>query len=81
MNPAWVRSVRDQCQAARVAFLFKQWGEYTPVREPIGEALISIVTTGATGAPVSTMRRTGKKAAGRELDGREWSEFPTPKAA
>lgn len=26
MNPDWVRSIRDQCQAANVAFHFKQWG-------------------------------------------------------
>ena len=26
MDPAWVRSIRDQCDAARVAFFFKQWG-------------------------------------------------------
>lgn len=26
MNPAWVRSIRDQCHSARVAFHFKQWG-------------------------------------------------------
>jgi protein gp37 len=26
MDPAWVRSVRDQCAAAGVAFFFKQWG-------------------------------------------------------
>lgn len=28
MHPAWVRSLRDQCQAAGVPFLFKQWGEW-----------------------------------------------------
>lgn len=28
MHPAWVRSLRDQCQAARTAFFFKQWGEW-----------------------------------------------------
>jgi protein gp37 len=28
MHPAWVRSLRDQCQASGVAFLFKQWGEW-----------------------------------------------------
>jgi protein gp37 len=28
MNPAWVRSIRDQCAAAGTAFFFKQWGEY-----------------------------------------------------
>jgi len=26
MNADWVRSIRDQCQAAGVAFHFKQWG-------------------------------------------------------
>lgn len=26
MHPDWARSVRDQCQAAGVAFFFKQWG-------------------------------------------------------
>lgn len=31
MHPGWVRSLRDQCVAAGVAFFFKQWGEYLPV--------------------------------------------------
>src|SRR6185503_1713820 len=26
MDPAWVRSIRDQCEAAKVPFFFKQWG-------------------------------------------------------
>ena len=26
MDPRWVRSIRDQCQSAQVAFHFKQWG-------------------------------------------------------
>lgn len=30
MEPAWVRSLRDQCNAAGVAFFFKQWGGRTP---------------------------------------------------
>lgn len=30
MHPAWVRSLRDQCTAAGVAFFFKQWGGRTP---------------------------------------------------
>jgi protein gp37 len=29
MHPDWVRSIRDQCQAAEVAFHFKQRGEWT----------------------------------------------------
>ena len=28
MQPAWARSIRDQCAAAGVAFYFKQWGVY-----------------------------------------------------
>jgi protein gp37 len=31
-HPDWFRSIRDQCAAAGVPFLFKQWGEWTPVR-------------------------------------------------
>jgi len=27
-HPEWVRSVRDQCIAAKVPFFFKQWGEW-----------------------------------------------------
>jgi protein gp37 len=30
MHPDWVRSLRDQCAAAGVAFHFKQWGEFAP---------------------------------------------------
>jgi len=30
MHPDWVRDLRDQCAAAAVPFLFKQWGEWTP---------------------------------------------------
>lgn len=29
-HPDWVRSLRDQCSAASVPFLFKQWGEWLP---------------------------------------------------
>jgi protein gp37 len=47
----WVREVRDQCQAQKVAFFFKQWGGIRP------------------------------KSGGRELDGREWSEFPQAQSA
>lgn len=30
MHSDWVRSLRDQCAAAGVPFLFKQWGEWAP---------------------------------------------------
>jgi protein gp37 len=31
MHPDWVRDIRDRCEAAGVAFFFKQWGQYAPV--------------------------------------------------
>ncbi|WP_164964270.1 phage Gp37/Gp68 family protein [Rubrivivax sp. JA1026] len=34
MSPQWARDLRDQCAAAGVPFLFKQWGEFT-AGEPI----------------------------------------------
>lgn len=30
MHPAWVRSIRDQCQDADVLFFFKSWGNWCP---------------------------------------------------
>jgi len=30
MHPDWAHSLRDQCAAAGVPFLFKQWGEWLP---------------------------------------------------
>ncbi len=33
MHPDWVRTIRDQCQAAGVPFFFKQWGEWRPEKE------------------------------------------------
>jgi protein gp37 len=30
MERAWVRSIREQCKAAQVAFFFKQWGGLRP---------------------------------------------------
>jgi protein gp37 len=29
-HPDWIRSLRDQCAGAGVAFFFKQWGEWAP---------------------------------------------------
>lgn len=31
MHPAWARSLREQCAAAGVPFLFKQWGAWAPL--------------------------------------------------
>ncbi|WP_137803430.1 phage Gp37/Gp68 family protein [Caulobacter sp. 3R27C2-B] len=33
MHPDWVRQIRDDCAAAGVPFLFKQWGNWMPVSQ------------------------------------------------
>jgi protein gp37 len=71
MHPDWARALRDQCQAAGVAFFMKQWGEYGPV-EPDHRPLITRVG----GEDVIGLAHIGKKRAGRILDGRTWDQFP-----
>lgn len=36
-HPDWFRSLRDQCNAAGVAFHFKQWGEFNADGERVGK--------------------------------------------
>jgi protein gp37 len=67
-NPAWARSLRDQCAAAGVAYFDKQHGEYVPVTD--GMKTDHVFPTG------DVVRRVGKSRADRLLDGREHSEFP-----
>lgn len=76
MHPDWVRSIRDQCVAAEVPFFFKQWGEWAQIHE------LRCNEPGIKGKlwynfdPDTSVCRIGKKAAGRELDGRTWDEMP-----
>ena len=70
MHPDWARSIRDQCQAFDVPFLFKQWGEWMPDAKGIYRNVQSLFY----GEEV--MHRVGKKTAGRLLDGVEWSQYP-----
>jgi len=37
MNPDWARKVRDDCKAAGVAFWFKQWGQFAPDYDWLGD--------------------------------------------
>ncbi len=37
MHIEWARSLRDQCAAAGVPYLFKQWGEHNDCGEPVGK--------------------------------------------
>lgn len=75
MHPAWIRALRDQCSEAGVPFHFKQWGEFSASIPPAGlKTSDPLVTDGAGGW--TAMRRVGKKAAGRLLDGLEHNGFP-----
>jgi len=72
MHPDWARSLRNQCAAAGVPFLFKQWGEWAPYDRGAvaSEALV------APRALDEPLQRFGKKASGRLLDGVEHNGFP-----
>jgi protein gp37 len=88
MHPDWAQSLRDQCAAAKVPFLFKQWGEHLPADADECDAGIEHArlvwsdgsawseSDGQRGC-IALMARVGKKAAGRLLDGREHNEFPS----
>ena len=92
MHPDWARSLRDQCNAAGVPFLFKQHGEwlatafcsdehaslpYKRLAYIRGDGSLHDGTEGVNffgGDEEVTL--VGKKAAGRQLDGRTWDETP-----
>jgi protein gp37 len=75
MHPDWARSLRDQCTLDRVPFFFKQWGDWEPRR---GFACPDDLPREGWHHfdPECSMRRVGKKNAGRLLDGREWNDVP-----
>lgn len=90
MHPQWARDLRDQCAAAGVPFLFKQWGEWVPRGpESMGYPLVDdvprvrLTDLGENGGDLAAeggnhiwMQRAGKKAAGRLLDGSQHDGFP-----
>lgn len=71
MHPDWARGLRDQCAAAGVPFLFKQWGEWVPDPTEYLEPLTphnGLHCWGGHGAESYSVK-VGKKRAGRLLDG------------
>ena len=84
LHPDWARKVRDDCEAAKVPFFFKQWGEWLPEfdagcrglrpkRSPLIGPGKPVFHRFGNGTPVI---RVGKKAAGALLDGKEHKELP-----
>jgi protein gp37 len=69
MHPTWALDLRDSCTTAGIPFFFKQWGEWVPGdltgRWPLDFESWRLY-----------MRRVGRKAAGRLLEGRTWDEMP-----
>ena len=85
MHPDWVRSLRDQCVAAKVPFFFKQWGEWAPESAIVDDGSPFAQTYLSNSAVEICERgervyRVGKKRTVALLDGREWKEFPKLRA-
>lgn len=88
LNPTWARSVRDQCESARVPYFFKQWGEWAPTDSSaeVSSKSAQIYCFEQDPRPPLDrlhevcMVRVGKQSAGRLLDGRIWASFPEPYA-
>lgn len=88
LHPDWVRALRDQCTAAGTPFHFKQWGDWQPrdrwptaaERVPSqaidrnGNAVPDDIDPAEVGGQI--FARTGKKPAGRTLDGRTHEDMP-----
>lgn len=74
MHPDWAKSLLKQCQKAKVAFHFKQWGHWVPAEivEQTGEP--TVINLPAE-RPVK-MVRLPKKEAGRMLAGQTWDDLP-----
>lgn len=75
-HPSWFHSLRDQCTANGVPFLFKQWGGWLPTGQVTDPTIQSESKQAYFFPDRKTSLLVGKKAAGRLLDGREWNEFP-----
>jgi protein gp37 len=79
MNPEWAEHLLAQCQEAGVPFFFKQWGTWGLQRhlQPSAVGKRQVVELfRQDGSPVELVR-VGKKAAGSELNGCTWTQFPS----
>jgi len=69
-HPDWFRDLRDQADAACIPFHHKQNGEWVSVSEVAGPGEHFRFEDGAT------VRRVGKRLAGRTIDGVTYDAFP-----
>lgn len=76
MNPQWAIELRMDCQLYDVPFFFKQWGEWSAPGFKQEKARAEHWWPLENGhGPISYL--VGKHRAGRLLEGREYSEFPS----
>jgi protein gp37 len=92
MHPYWVRSLRDQCQAANVPFFFKQWGAFSPWqsegffwvnqanqihREEIEyKKKLKFKIVDRESGEITWFERSAKSKSGNLLDGKQHLQFP-----
>jgi protein gp37 len=90
-HPDWLRALHYQANMHCVPSLFKQWGSFKPAElaDFQSRRKLHFILHDGTVIPESkfygneklypdfaAMVRTGKKKAGRQLDGRTWDEYP-----
>ena len=88
MHLDWVRTLRDQVVAAGVPFFFKQWGDASAWQDRHADVWHQIYVNRMESPETALFPREhvekkwgplkplSKKAAGRELDGRTWDQYP-----
>ncbi len=76
MHPDWARQLRDDCLTAGIPFHFKQWGEWVTEDQSPDDIILPGLSTYLLGDDEPDFYKVGKKAAGRELDGQTWDEYP-----
>lgn len=77
MHPDWARSLRDQCNAAGVPLLFKQWGEFSPWEQLVAStAALRARAKEYVFTDGTKVERFGKRLTGRALDGYEYNGYP-----
>jgi protein gp37 len=74
MHPDWARSLRDQCAATGVPFLFKQWGEWVPLGHPaVPKHEVTDAWMEASVRVLDDDGRTARWTEGHPDDGSKWS--------
>lgn len=78
MHPDWVRQLRNQCEASKVPFFFKQWGDNLPDCQAWPEAKERPIQFPSPNNPnkMNTYYRPGKYVSGSKLDKIEYKGFP-----